>query len=65
MKLTTENKAIIDGKSYEALLSHWRFAPAGDPWFEGETGTYWMARMKEMREANPAEHTAASKRIGW
>jgi len=64
MKLTAENKASIDGRSYEDLLGHWRNAPVGDPWFEGETGRYWSERMKEMREAG-ANHVGASKRIGW
>ena len=64
MNLTEENKAHIDSLSYEGLLSYWRFAPAGDPWFQGETGEYWRERMKEARyeEADPAR---VSKRIGW
>jgi len=64
MKLTQENKASIDERSYESLLSHWRFAAAGDPWFEGETGQYWSTRMKELRDAG-ANHVGASKGIGW
>lgn len=64
MKLTAENKATIDAKSYEGLLSKWRFAPAGDPWFEGETGDYWASRMNELRN-NGADHVGASKSIGW
>lgn len=64
MKLTPENKASIDARSYEGLLSQLRFAPAGDPWFEGETGKYWGERMKELREAG-ANHVGASKQIGW
>lgn len=65
MKLTPENKVSIDARSYEGLLSHWRFAPAGDPWFEGETGDYWAKRMAEMRAHDNAAHVAASKWIGW
>ena len=67
MKLTPENKAHIDGLSYEALLSHWRFAPMGDPWFQDETGDYWSKRMAELR-AQPEghkRHVAASKSLGW
>ena len=30
MKLTEENKRVIDSKSYEQLLSGWRFAAVGD-----------------------------------
>ena len=64
MKLTEENKKHIDSMSYTALLSGWRFAPVGDPWFEGKTGDYWSKRMKELREQG-ADHVGASKSIGW
>ena len=64
MELNTRNRAWIDAKSYEELLSHWRFAAVGDPWFQGETGQYWSARMKGLRDGG-ADHTGASKRIGW
>ena len=64
MDLTPERKEHIDSLSYEQLLSHWRFAPAGDPWFQGETGDYWGKRMAEMRNAG-ADHVGASKKIGW
>ncbi len=64
MKLTPENKAIIDGKTYEELLRHWRNAPVGDVWFRGATGDYWAIRMAELR-INGADHVAASKAIGW
>jgi len=67
MKLTESNKAYIDAQSYEALLAYWRFAPVGDPWFEGETGQYWSKRMADMRNApgGNAVHVGASKSIGW
>ena len=65
MQLTPENKAHIDAMSYEGLLSRWRNAPAGDAWFQGETGEYWGKRMAEMRDADPGGAVAASKRIGW
>lgn len=64
MNLTPENKAHIDSYSYYGLLSHWRFAPAGDPWFQGETGDYWSKRMKELRDKG-ADHVDASKALGW
>ena len=64
MKLTPKNKAHIDTLSYEGLLSHWRFAHVGDPWFEGETGIYWSTRMAELRAAG-ADSVGASKRVGW
>lgn len=67
MTLTTENKAHIDALSYEQLLSHWRFAPVCDPWFQGETGDYWQKRMSELRAVPGGNdsHVAASKSIGW
>ena len=64
MKLTEENKNHIDSKTYEQLLSHWRHAPPGAPWFEGETGDYWYKRMKLLRDKG-ANHVSASKKIGW
>lgn len=67
MKLTPELRAEIDSKSYTSLLSGVRFAPIGDPMFEGETGRYWMKRMKDLRSApgGQEKHVAASKAIGW
>ena len=65
MKLTPKNKTTIDAKSYEALLSHWRSAPFGDPWFTGETGDYWSTRISELRDADPDGAIAASKSIGF
>ena len=65
MKLTPENRAHIDAKSYAALLKHWRNAPVGDPWFEGETGRYWWERIRRLRAApgGNAVHVRASKRL--
>lgn len=65
MTLTPENRAHIDSLSYESLLSRWRYAPVGDAWFQGETGTYWSQRMAELRAADPDGAVAASKAIGW
>ncbi|HOT98781.1 MAG TPA: hypothetical protein PKZ83_16780 [bacterium] len=67
MDLTEKNRAYIDGLRYEDMLSRWRFSPAGDPWFQGETGEYWAKRMKELREqpGGQERHVAASKSIGW
>jgi len=67
MELTAKNKKHIDSLSYEGLLSRWRFAAVGDPWFQGETGDYWKERMNTLRKqpGGNATHVAASKRIGW
>ena len=65
MDLTPTKKAYIDGLDYRSLLSRWRFAPAGNKWFQGETGAYWGSRMNELRNTNPAEAVAASKSLGF
>ncbi len=64
MELTVENKEHIDSLSYEDLLRRWRFSPAGDPWFQGETGKYWGVRMNELK-ATGIDHVGISKKIGW
>lgn len=64
MQLTEKNKKYIESLSIEQLLREIRFSPAGDPWFQGETGNYWMKRYAELRDADPEAHTRASKFIG-
>lgn len=59
-------KARIDAMTYEQLLRQWRFAPLGDPMFQGEQGEYYSTRMEDKRlEVGPEEHTRVSKLIGW
>jgi hypothetical protein len=67
VKLTEENKAVIDAKTYEQLLHHWRFAESGDPWMLDETGDYWAKRMQDLKNqpGGEEEHVRASKHIGW
>ena len=66
MDLTEENKKHIDSLSYEQLLSHWRFAPSGDPWFQGETGDYWSSILNKKKEEIGVDEAAhISKDIGW
>lgn len=61
-----ELKAQIDTMSYEDLLRLWRFAPAGNPLFQGEVGQYYSKVMaKKKNEIGSAAAVAASKRIGW
>ena len=63
---TDEMKKWIDTASYQELLSRWRFAPVGSPWFSGEIGDYYTKAMKERREKEGNDvHVAASKAIGW
>jgi hypothetical protein len=65
MILTPEVKAEIDKLSIYQLLQRNRFAPAGDEIFEGESGTYFLKRMCELRDANPAAYSRASRDLGW
>ena len=67
MNLTEENKKHIDSMPYEGMLYNWRNAPAGDPWFQGETGKYWGERMATLRSqpGGADKHISASKNIGW
>lgn len=60
-----EQKTWIDNATYMHLLRRWRFAPAGDQMFQGDTGDYYQKVMAEKRSANPSGHVAASKSIGW
>jgi len=63
--MTKEQKDWIDNTTLELLLSKWRFSTMGDPWFQGECGTYYSSVMNEKRNADPEAWTTASKRVGW
>ena len=64
--IPAEMKRWIDTASYQQLLSRWRFAPVGSPWFRGAVGEYYSEIMaKRKAELEPGEHAATSKRIGW
>ncbi len=56
-------KDWIDNSSYEELLSRWRFAPIGDPMFQGDIGDYYSKVMFEKKEH--VDHVQASKNVGW
>lgn len=58
-------KQKIDALSVQELLSVQRFAPVGDPRFQGEEGQYRMARLAELRSQDNAAYVSASKSIGW
>lgn len=61
-----EMKKWIDAASYSQLLSRWRFAPVGSPWFQGEIGDYFAKVMREKRKhISDAEHSGISKTLGW
>ncbi|KKN75828.1 hypothetical protein LCGC14_0377040 [marine sediment metagenome] len=63
MDLTPELKAEIDSKSHYELLSRIRFAPSGDPMFQGESGEYWIKRRSELQSANPSQAVMDSKAL--
>ena len=61
-----EMKDWIDGATYEDMLTRWRWAPSGSPWFQGEIGKYFELIMSQKRkEIGPTEATRISKRVGW
>lgn len=60
-----ETKNWIDNASYEELLQKWRFAPVGDPIFQGETGEYYSKVMFAKRNKDPHAAVQASKNVGW
>jgi len=63
--MNEDMKKWIDNASYESLLSKWRNAPIGSPWFQGEVGQYYAKVMAEKRsQVGNAEHVRASKSIG-
>jgi hypothetical protein len=64
--MTPEQRKQIDEMNYESMLRLWRFAPAGHPMFQGDTGDYYSKVMKEKREQVGGDaHVRASKSIGW
>ena len=64
--MTVDQKQWIDRSTYKMLLEKWRFAPAGDPIFQGESREYYEKIMADRRKKlGPEVHTQASKEIGW
>ena len=59
-------KEWIDKADYRSLLRKWRFAPVGDPFFQGDIGDYYSNVMARKRsEVGHEEAVRASKTIGW
>ena len=58
-------KKTIDAMDYYQLLERVRFAPAGDPFFVGEVGEYFLKRTGELKNADPGGAVADSKALGW
>ena len=64
--MNQRTRDYIDGLTYEEMLRKMRYAPVGDPMFQGETGEYFLKVMGQKRDRlATGEHTAISKRIGW
>jgi hypothetical protein len=62
--MTDAEKQWIDNNSYEGLLQRWRYAPCGDPMFQGDTGQYYKEVMFRKRdEVGNDEAVRASKSI--
>ncbi len=59
--MNEEMKARIDRMSQEQMAAKWRFAPIGDPMFQGEVGDYFTERFKSLGGFTPE----ISKRVGW
>ena len=64
MALDSDTKARIDAMDVEELLMDQRFAPIGDPRFQGDEGAYRGERLAKLRAENPGAYVAASKSIG-
>lgn len=67
-KISVEDqmKIWIDEASYEELLRKNRFAPIGDPFFQGEVGKYYILVMQRKKfEVGIEEAIRISKKIGW
>jgi hypothetical protein len=64
--MTPIQKQWIDNASYADLLSKWRFARLGDPYFQDECGAYYAKRMETKRmELSCEEQIAISKQLSW
>jgi hypothetical protein len=63
--MTMQEMDAVNALSVEELLRQVRFAPVGDPRFQGDRGEYRMNRLAELREQDPDAYTQASKNIGW
>ena len=64
--LTEKQKTKIDNMSYHAMLDLYRFAPAGDKMFQGESGDYFINNMNEKKNLLSHNETVSiSKAVGW
>lgn len=57
-------KQKIDEMDYESMFKLWRFSPAGEELFQGETGNYFIKVMMEKKGKLPeGEHCRISKKL--
>ncbi len=52
-ELGKELKARIDALTQEEMARKWRYAPVGDPMFQGTAGRYFERRFKELGGFTP------------
>lgn len=61
-----EMKEWIKNASYQEMLEKWRFAPTGDPFFQGEIGKFYSTTMAAKRQEIGLDMASRiSKRVGW
>lgn len=65
MDLTPELKQKIDAMTIYELLRAWRFSEVGNALFQGDSGVYFSARMRTVRDKDNAAYVSASKKLGW
>ena len=66
MELTVEVIKTIEKMSYEQMLKKHRFAPSGDPMFEGDSGWLFSKNMEiKKMELSHDERVRISKKVGW
>lgn len=58
--MTNDMKDRIDSLTREEMARKWRFAPIGDPMFQGDAGKYFGKRFDELGGFSPE----ISKKIG-
>ena len=62
--MTPETKNRIDLMSIFELLEAQRYAPIGDPRFQGEEGKYRTTKLTELRDRDNVAYVRASKDLG-
>lgn len=64
--MDTKTKETIDNMPYIEMLRRVRYAPAGDPMFQGDTGNYFNQVFEAKRQALTVDQRVyASKQVGW